>query len=70
MRAPGRPSAEALRQLRKLADDRAAYVKHGLALDARTDSWVKVAREHGVTWAQVADALGVSKQGAQQRYGR
>jgi hypothetical protein len=31
---------------------------------------VSMAREAGSTWQQVGDALGVTKQAAQQRYGR
>jgi hypothetical protein len=32
--------------------------------------WVGLARSHGATWAQVGDALGISRQAAQQRYGQ
>jgi len=39
-------------------------------LEARIAAIVRQARISGLTWQQVAEGLGTSSQGAQQRYGR
>lgn len=39
-------------------------------LDGQLTARIHAARECGITWQQIADALGVSNQAAQQRYGR
>ncbi len=38
--------------------------------DHKTTRYVHRARAGGATWKQVGDALGITKQAAQQRYGR
>lgn len=38
--------------------------------DARTEILVRRARTAGCTWAEVAGALGVSRQAVHKRYGR
>ena len=40
------------------------------ALDREIAVCVSAARAAGVPWSTIGDALGVSKQAAQQRYGR
>lgn len=45
----------------------ALLVEHGLVL---LDEAVRVCREAGHTWDELAEVLGVTKQGAQQRFGR
>jgi len=37
-------------------------------LSERTARWVRVARDAGATWQEVGDALGVTRQAAQQRF--
>lgn len=39
-------------------------------LDKGTAELVRAARAHGITWAAIGDALGTTKQAAQQRYGK
>lgn len=39
-------------------------------VDDITAGWVAVARIQGVTWAGIGDSLHMSRQAAQQRYGR
>jgi CRP-like cAMP-binding protein len=45
-----------------------------LALHDVVDEAIQIAidgqREHGKSWAAIADATGTTRQGAQQRYGR
>jgi len=61
---------------RRLADhanpsDLADLVELQRELDECVRTSVRVMREqHGYTWQQLADELGVSKQAVQQRYGR
>lgn len=43
-------------------------VLEGVVQDAIA-GWVAAARAEGLSWAQIAPALGTSKQAAQQRYG-
>lgn len=38
-------------------------------LQARIDVTARTARDRGATWTQIGDALGLTKQGAQQRFG-
>jgi hypothetical protein len=40
-----------------------------LQVDRITEAGVRAAREKGATWEAIGAALGMSKQGAQQRYG-
>jgi len=44
---------------------------HGLAVagEALTVRYVAAAREHGASWAEVGHVLGLTRQGAQRRYG-
>lgn len=39
-------------------------------VDDITAGWVAVARIQGVTWAGIGDSLHMTRQAAQQRYGR
>ncbi|ONI62644.1 hypothetical protein CSIV_14310 [Microbacterium sp. CSI-V] len=39
-------------------------------LEADIRSFATIARENGASWTDVGDALGVSRQAAQQRFGR
>jgi hypothetical protein len=32
-------------------------------------TWIDIARKKGATWTEVGDAIGMSRQAAQQRYG-
>ena len=61
--------------------ERARVTEHGLdAVEAARDlrlaaerlerTQVKAARGHGVSWAKIGAAYGLSKQGAQQRFAR
>jgi hypothetical protein len=43
---------------------------HLLAARDEVEYSVRAARRHGATWRQIGDELGISKQAAQQRYGR
>jgi hypothetical protein len=38
------------------------------SIRTETTATVKAAREWGASWAEIGDALGISQQGAQQRY--
>lgn len=40
------------------------------AAEIETRAAVEVARSYGVTWEMIGDVLGISKQAAQQRFGR
>ncbi len=44
---------------------------HGLAVaaDALTARYVAAAREHGASWTEIGHVLGLTRQGAQRRYG-
>jgi hypothetical protein len=46
------------------------HEREARAAAERVRSAVARAREVGATWKHVGDALGISPQGAQQRYGR
>lgn len=49
----------------------AGLVMHRAALDRTIGEAVAHARgDHGVSWAQIGRLVGMSKQGAQKRYGR
>jgi hypothetical protein len=67
---------EAYRELVKLVDRGHGYAalleaeKVRRSLDGLTRLAVDEARRKGATWVQIGAALGLSKQGAQQRYGR
>lgn len=52
--------------LSALKQSHTAYEGH------RRNLWlaVQIAREKGATWEQVGDTLGVTKQAAQQRFGK
>jgi len=45
----------------RLAEHAIEYARRGVIEDARADGW---------TWQQIGDALGTTRQNAQQRYGR
>lgn len=64
LRAAGRRVAEGdefeLSELAALRDEVEGVIS------AAVDAW----RSQGRSWATIGDALGISKQGAQQRYGR
>ncbi len=40
------------------------------AIDAQIASEITVLRRNGVTWEQIGQALSITKQAAQQRYGK
>lgn len=71
------PDAKALAE-RKLAELESATALDALAANARMvalmTGWrwiaIKAAREDGATWEQIGEALGTTKQGAQQTYRR
>jgi hypothetical protein len=52
-----------LDEIDKLSRGRAIYDQ--LVIDA-----IQKARDFGVSWYQIAEALGVTRQAAQQRYGK
>lgn len=54
--------AHDLRDIARLADQRRE-------IDAALTETVAVARANGKSWGKIAIALGVSRQGARQRYG-
>src|SRR5689334_8741694 len=61
---PGLPYYWHLSELQAVAAERSR-------LDEREGAAIDKAREHGLTWAQIATALGMHhRQGAQQRYRR
>lgn len=55
-------------------DDSSSAIGHALRIQAAADDVVRAvvqqARERGVTWQTIGDALGVSRQAAFQRYGK
>ncbi len=55
-------------------DEFAAAIGYSLRIQTAADDVVRAvihdAREHGVTWQTIGDALGVSRQAAFQRYGK
>jgi hypothetical protein len=61
----GTPPDAALAALVGAADANALAV----AADALTAGYVAAAREHGASWAEVGHVLGLTRQGAQRRYG-
>ncbi len=40
-----------------------------VAADALTARYVAAAREHGASWTEIGHVLGLTRQGAQRRYG-
>ncbi len=51
-----------------LAQVQADFRRHTETRESLTHEWVAIAREDGLTWAEIGKALRVSKQAAQQRY--
>ncbi len=60
---------DALAQLRELAAARAEARRVVDGLDAEVEVAVAHLRVDGASWAQVGQALGISRQGARQRFG-
>ncbi len=50
-------------------DQLAAFTATAREIEDGTRARVWQARQDGATWQQIGDAIGVSKQAAQQRYG-
>jgi hypothetical protein len=46
------------------------YAEEAREIERLTGEWVDKAREAGASWAQIGTALGISRQAAQQRFGR
>jgi hypothetical protein len=46
------------------------YADEAREVERLTADWVQKARDAGASWQQIGDALGVTRQAAQQRYGR
>lgn len=57
------PQEQALWMLKK-------YAEEAQEVERLTAKWAATAREAGASWTQIGDALGVSRQAAQQRFGR
>src|SRR5688572_19399659 len=55
--------------LRRVAAARDVCHELNMLGDQVVDHFVEAARESGCSWAQIGAILGVSRQGAQQRYG-
>lgn len=60
---------------RRAADSDATALEHLAAVQAEMDACMQTAVDgmratYGVSWAEVGDALGVTRQAAQQRYGK
>lgn len=51
-----------------VADDLARAARNAREAQRQLDRDVAEARQRGLSWSQIGDALGVSKQAAQQRY--
>ena len=64
LRAAGRRVAEADEV--ELADLATLRTEIETVIASAVDTW----RKQGRSWATIGDALGISKQGAQQRYGK
>lgn len=54
----------------EVEDDLARLVARRVAVERQIEQAVVTARSEGVPWSLIASGLGVSKQAAQQRYGR
>lgn len=73
---PDRPlTPEEIRRIRDAADHHPDPVERARAIRAGMTYWsilleetVAQAREQGVSWAEIADALGVSRQAAAKRF--
>lgn len=63
------PATAVVRGPSATADIRSAVAVRANAEQAVADA-VKAARERGVTWVEIAGALGITHQGARQRYGK
>lgn len=61
-----RRQKEAVTLLNQVSADTATIAQ----AEARISSNVQTMRTLGVSWGLIADALGISRQGAQKRYGR
>jgi hypothetical protein len=64
------PADAVLGQLRSCAYDRAQWKRLGMDMTAREQAWVKEAQAAGLSWTEIGKALKVTKQAAQQRYGK
>ncbi len=62
------PTTATVRDRSATADIRAA-VQMRAAAQGMVDEAVRAARDAGVTWIEIGLALGISPQGARQRYG-
>lgn len=51
-------------------DNLAEVVKRRRAADDAVTEWVMECRQNGRSWREIAAVLGISHQGAQQRYGK
>lgn len=63
------PTGAPFRDATATATIRAAVASRASA-DAAVTAAVHEARDNGVTWVEIAAALGVTHQGARQRYGQ
>ncbi len=62
--APPAPEFDAVALLRRIAE----VAKAGGQVEDHLAAWVHVARERGISWAKVGDALGITRQSAWERF--